>query len=83
MALDEICFQAEDKMEKAAAESGRGALELAEEYTRLWKQDVEAVGWLPPDVLWSRAPPMALRNGWVARSGSSSESRTPVRSAPP
>ena len=41
----------EDKMERAAARSGRRAEEIAEEYTRLWKEDLRRLHVTPPDVL--------------------------------
>jgi cysteinyl-tRNA synthetase len=41
----------EDKMEKAAREAGLRAEEIAEQYTRQWLRDREAVGCLPPEVL--------------------------------
>ncbi len=41
----------EDKMEKAARETGLRAEEIAEQYTRQWLRDREAVGCLPPEVL--------------------------------
>jgi cysteinyl-tRNA synthetase len=41
----------EDKMERAAAERGKKASEIAEQYTDQWLRDREAVGCLPPEVL--------------------------------
>jgi cysteinyl-tRNA synthetase len=41
----------EDKMERAARESGLRAEEIAERYTRQWLRDRERVGCLPPEVL--------------------------------
>ncbi len=41
----------EDKMERAAAERGKTAQEIAEQYTDQWLRDREAVGCLPPEVL--------------------------------
>jgi cysteinyl-tRNA synthetase len=41
----------EDKMERAAARSGRRAEEIAEEYTSLWKEDLRRLHVTPPDVL--------------------------------
>jgi cysteinyl-tRNA synthetase len=41
----------EDKMERAAAERGKTAREIAEQYTDQWLRDREQVGCLPPEVL--------------------------------
>ncbi len=41
----------EDKMERAAAERGKTAAEIAEQYTEQWLRDRERVGCLPPEVL--------------------------------
>jgi cysteinyl-tRNA synthetase len=41
----------EDKMERAAAERGKTASEIAKQYTDQWLRDREAVGCLPPEVL--------------------------------
>jgi cysteinyl-tRNA synthetase len=41
----------EDKMEAAARETGRGAAEIAEQYTRQWLEDRTRLGCLPPEVL--------------------------------
>jgi len=41
----------EDKMERAAAERGKMASEIAEQYTNEWLRDRERVGCLPPEVL--------------------------------
>ncbi len=41
----------DDKIERAAAEAGRTAAEIAERYTALWLRDREQVGCLPPEVL--------------------------------
>jgi cysteinyl-tRNA synthetase len=41
----------EDKLERAARESGERAAAIAERYTRQWLRDRERVGCLPPDVL--------------------------------
>ncbi len=41
----------EDKLERAARESGQRAAEIAERYTRQWLRDRARVGCLPPDVL--------------------------------
>ncbi len=41
----------EDKMERAAAERGTTAREIAEQYTQQWLRDRERVGCLPPEVL--------------------------------
>ncbi len=41
--------EGEDKIEAAARRSGRSALEIADHYTRLWRQDAEAVNCLPPE----------------------------------
>ena len=41
----------EDKMERAAAERGKTAREIAEQYTDQWLRDRERVGCLPPEVL--------------------------------
>ena len=41
----------EDKMERAAARTGRRADEIAEEYTRLWQADLKRLHVSPPDVL--------------------------------
>jgi cysteinyl-tRNA synthetase len=41
----------EDKLERAARESGESAAEIAERYTQQWLRDRERVGCLPPDVL--------------------------------
>ena len=41
----------EDKMERAARESGLAAEAIAERYTRQWLRDRERVGCLPPEVL--------------------------------
>ncbi len=43
--------QGEDKMEAAAAKSGRTAAEVAAEYTEQWRVDRERLGCLPPEVL--------------------------------
>jgi cysteinyl-tRNA synthetase len=40
--------EGEDKMEAAARQSGRSALEIAEHFTTLWKEDCAAVNCLPP-----------------------------------
>lgn len=41
----------EDKVERAAAQSGRTAREIADHYTEQWLRDRERVGCLPPEVL--------------------------------
>jgi cysteinyl-tRNA synthetase len=41
----------EDKMERAAAERGKTAAEIATQYTDQWLRDRERVGCLPPEVL--------------------------------
>ncbi len=41
----------EDKIERAAAEHGKTAQEIAEQYTHQWLRDRERVGCLPPEVL--------------------------------
>ena len=41
----------EDKVEMAARRSGRTALDITEEYTRLWKRDVSLLNCLEPTVL--------------------------------
>ncbi|NRA00714.1 MAG: cysteine--tRNA ligase [Myxococcales bacterium] len=41
----------EDKMERAAVETGRTAMEIAEQYTQLWLDDRERLGCRLPDVL--------------------------------
>jgi cysteinyl-tRNA synthetase len=41
----------EDKLERAAALSGRSAADVAAEFTRQWLRDRERVGCLPPEVL--------------------------------
>lgn len=41
----------EDKLERAAAQSGRRAAEIAEQYTAQWLRDCERLGCLPPEVL--------------------------------
>ncbi|MFI5217385.1 MAG: cysteine--tRNA ligase [Candidatus Limnocylindria bacterium] len=41
----------EDKLERAAAQSGRRASEIAAEYTAQWLRDRERLGCLAPDVL--------------------------------
>jgi len=41
----------DDKMEQAAARTGRTAAEIAEHYTKLWLHDRERVGCLAPEVL--------------------------------
>ena len=41
----------EDKLEAAAAKSGRRALDIAEQYTEQWLRDRERVGCLAPEVL--------------------------------
>ena len=41
--------EGEDKMEAAARKAGRTALEIAEHYTALWRQDGAAVNCLPPE----------------------------------
>jgi cysteinyl-tRNA synthetase len=41
----------EDKLERAAAQSGRSAAEVAAHYTEMWLRDRERVGCLAPDVL--------------------------------
>jgi len=43
--------QGEDKMEIAAAKSGRSAAEVAAEFTEQWRVDRERLGCLPPEVL--------------------------------
>jgi len=44
----------EDKMELAARREGSSAWEIAERYTKLFKQDIEALGVQAPDV-WAKA----------------------------
>ncbi len=41
----------EDKMERAAAERGQSAQDIAEQYTQQWLRDRERVGCLAPEVL--------------------------------
>jgi cysteinyl-tRNA synthetase len=41
--------EGEDKMEAAARRAGRSAEEIAEHYTRLWREDAAAVNCLPPE----------------------------------
>ncbi|HEB89452.1 MAG TPA: cysteine--tRNA ligase [Deltaproteobacteria bacterium] len=41
--------EGEDKMEAAARRAGRSALEIADHYTRLWREDAAAVNCLPPE----------------------------------
>jgi cysteinyl-tRNA synthetase len=41
----------EDKLERAAAQSGRSATAIAAEYTAQWLRDRERLGCLPPEVL--------------------------------
>jgi cysteinyl-tRNA synthetase len=41
----------EDKLERAAAQTGRRAAEIAAEYTAQWLRDRERLGCLPPEVL--------------------------------
>lgn len=41
----------EDKMERAAARSGRRAADIAAEYTALWKEDLRKLHCAPPDIL--------------------------------
>jgi cysteinyl-tRNA synthetase len=41
----------EDKMERAAAEQGLSAQQIAEQYTQQWSRDRERVGCLAPEVL--------------------------------
>jgi cysteinyl-tRNA synthetase len=41
----------EDKLERAAAQSGRSAVEIASLYTAQWLRDRERLGCLPPEVL--------------------------------
>ena len=41
----------EDKLERAARETGQRAEDIAEEYTQQWLRDRAAVGCLPPEVL--------------------------------
>jgi cysteinyl-tRNA synthetase len=43
--------QGEDKMEKAARESGRRAADIAAEYQAQWEHDLRRLNVLPPDVL--------------------------------
>ena len=40
----------EDKIEKRAAETGRRAAEIADEYTQQWMRDCERVGCLPAEI---------------------------------
>jgi len=42
--------EGEDKMEVAARRAGQSAEEIAEKYTRLWREDRERVNCLPPEV---------------------------------
>jgi len=41
--------EGEDKIEAAARRAGRSAEEIAEHYTRLWREDAAAVNCLPPE----------------------------------
>jgi len=41
----------EDKLERAAAQSGRRAVEIAADYTAQWLRDRDRLGCLPPEVL--------------------------------
>ncbi|HXV37606.1 MAG TPA: cysteine--tRNA ligase [Myxococcota bacterium] len=41
----------EDKIERAAAERGQSAAQIAQQYTAQWLRDRERVGCLPPEVL--------------------------------
>jgi cysteinyl-tRNA synthetase len=41
----------EDKIERAAAERGQSAAQIAQQYTEQWLRDRERVGCLPPEVL--------------------------------
>jgi len=41
--------EGEDKMEAAARRAGRSADEIAEHYTKLWREDCEAVNCIPPE----------------------------------
>ncbi len=41
--------EGEDKIEAAARRAGRTAEEIAQHYTRLWKEDCEAVNCIPPE----------------------------------
>lgn len=43
--------QGEDKVEAAAAKSGRSAADVAAEFTEQWRVDRERLGCLPPEVL--------------------------------
>jgi cysteinyl-tRNA synthetase len=46
--------EGEDKMEIGSAREGKSAWELAEYYTKVFKQDMESLNMLPPDI-WCKA----------------------------
>ena len=49
--LSDDADSGEDKIERAARQSGRRARDIADEYTREWQRDLARLNCIPPDVL--------------------------------